>query len=64
MTGGSAADGAWIGAAAGAGVGVIIGLVMGATKSVEEHRRVRVAFEGCVAERLASGEVGVHNSAR
>jgi len=62
VTGGSAADGAWIGAAAGAGVGVIVGLVVGATQSVEEHRRARAAFEGCVAERLASMETGVHDS--
>lgn len=64
VTGGSAADGAWIGAAAGAGVGVIIGLVVGATKSVEEHRRARAVYEGCVAERLGSTDGGVHNLAR
>jgi hypothetical protein len=43
---------------------MIIGLVVGATKSVEDHRRARAAYEGCVAERLGMTETSVHNSAR
>ena len=51
VTGGSRADGAWIGAAAGAGIGVIVGLVVGIKKGVEQHRRYRDAYEGCLTER-------------
>jgi hypothetical protein len=39
VTGGSAADGAWIGAAAGAGLGAIVGLAVGVKNGLEARRR-------------------------
>lgn len=51
VTGGSAADGAWIGAAVGAGIGTIVGLVVGIKKGVEQHRKYRDAYDRCLSER-------------
>ncbi|MFZ1061630.1 MAG: hypothetical protein WAP47_20850 [Candidatus Rokuibacteriota bacterium] len=51
LTGGSAADGAWIGAAVGAGIGTIVGLVVGIKKGVEKHRQYKSAYDRCLAER-------------
>ena len=51
VTGGSAADGAWIGAAVGAGIGTIVGLVVGIKKGVEKHQQYQSAYERCLTER-------------
>src|SRR3990172_850738 len=51
VTGGSRADGAWIGAAAGAGIGLIVGLVAGIKEGAERHRQYRETYDRCLTDR-------------